>query len=516
MAEMTPYATAKPLFGALPSWIADEQERQRIGAYALYEQIYWTVPETFKLVSRGTEDKPIYIPSGRQIVETMNRYVANGLNVVVDPAYGSDQEKLLAQQVWDDLAKRERFYSGFNMNKRYGIIRGDWFFHIYADPAREPGSKISIMAVDPASVFPIYSPDNVDILVGYHIAEQFTDNDGKQYIRRLTYRKTTGTGGPSPISMSDDLFEVDKWGGPGMEQDQQPYKTLVPESVLPSPIDDLPLYHVPNFQEPGTIWGSSEMRGLERVMAALNQSISDEELSLALDGLGLYATDAGTPVDDDGEDVAWNLGPGRVVELPDGKVMKRVSGVTSVSPFQDHMRFLIEMMDQTLGISAVAKGKVSVEVAESGIALALELAPLLSTAAEKEQIVTDVLGNMLHNVGKWYVAYEGGAFNSLVEMTRWVPVYGPKIPTNRKQEFDELMTLAGAVVGTLPIVSGQYVRLRLRKLGYDDMPDETGMMDQILAETQIAGDMQGSRVDAEVEAELSTIPAPEGDGGDTE
>ncbi len=187
MTDLSAYSTAKPLLGGLPAWIADPEEQQRIASYSLYESIYWGTPDTFKLVSRGGEDKPIYIPSGKVIVEAMHRYLAPGLEIIPDPAFGTPAEQLAAQQVWTDLSRRERFYSRFNANKRYGLIRGDWIFHLYADPTRAPTTRLSIFAVDPASVFPIWNPLNVDEIIGYHIAEQVLDNESKIRTRRLTY-----------------------------------------------------------------------------------------------------------------------------------------------------------------------------------------------------------------------------------------------------------------------------------------------------------------------------------------
>jgi len=206
MAENGPYATIKTLLGTLPKWIADKDEGSRVASYSLYEAIYWTVPETFKLVSRGTEDKPIYLPSGRIIVETLHRYLANDLNVINDATFisaegqaaATPESGLLANQVWTDFTRRERFYSKFQANKRFGIIRGDWMFHLYADPAQLPGSKVSIFPLDPGRTFPIYNPENVDEIIGWHIVDFGKEpKSGKEAIKRLTYRKTTGVGGPS-------------------------------------------------------------------------------------------------------------------------------------------------------------------------------------------------------------------------------------------------------------------------------------------------------------------------------
>lgn len=502
-ATMDQWSSVKTLLGSLPQWIADEQERKRIAAYAVYEAIYWCNPEAFKAFSRGQEDNPIYVPSGRSIVETTNRYLANEMQIVPDPTKGTPNDQELALQVINDLCARERFYSRFNSNKRFGLIRGDWFFHFYADPLREAGSRISIMGVDPASVFPIYNPLNIDEIIGYHIAEQYLDDKGDLRIKRLTYRKVTEKGGPSPITREEAIFEIDKWGGPGMDpEDVSVVQVTLPLATLPSPIDQLPVYHVQNFQEPGTIFGSSEMRGVERLMAGINQGISDEELSLALEGLGVYATDSGSPTNAEGQEVPWNLGPARVVEHETGTKFVRVNGVGSVTPSQDHLAYLHAVLDDVFGISAVAKGKADVNVAESGIAMMIELAPLLAHVTEKEQIVTDVLGNMMFDLAKWYVAYEGTVFNSLMEVTRWIPVYGNKIPPNREKQVAELLELAKSKP---PVVSNAYIRMKLRELGYEDMPDDATMMTQIALEQTSAAmaeqDAFGSRVDGEIAAQ---------------
>jgi len=415
--------------------------------------------------------------------------------------FGTPNDQLLANQVMSDLAKREKLYSRFNANKRYGIMRGDWMFHLYADPTVEPGSKISVFGVDPASVFPIYMENNVDVIIGYDIVDLFLDNEGNTKLKRLRYFKQTEKAGPSPITVEELIFELDAWGGPGMAEDEAkpinvPGVELLAPQTLPAPIDHLPIYHIPNFSEPGVIWGSSEMRGLERIMAAINQGISDEELALALDGLGVYTTDAGTPVNENEEDIGWNLGPGRVVELPDGKTMSRLTGISSVAPSQEHLAYLHSVLDESIGIPGIAKGRPDVTVAESGIALLLELGPLLARVEEKEQIVTDVVTNMLYDLSKWYVAYEGGAFRSLLEVTRWMPKYGPKIPENQQQAFDNTLTLAAAVPQIVPM---SYIRDRLRKNGFEDMPDEAAIDSAMNAEA----DATGARVDQEVNAELA-------------
>ena len=65
-----------------------------------------------------------------------------------------------------------------------------------------------------------------------------------------------------------------------------PTTVLLPPTELPAAITAFPVYHVRNRTEPLNPWGSSELRGLERILAGLTQAVSDEDMALALEGLG--------------------------------------------------------------------------------------------------------------------------------------------------------------------------------------------------------------------------------------
>lgn len=488
------YSTAQPLIqGTLP-WVGGD-EALRILSYQLYEQIYWNVPETFELIRRGSDSKPIYVPSGKQIVETINRFTANDISVIADPQFGSESEQNEANSILTDFLRRERFYTKFGAAKRFGIIRGDWFFYLRADAERQDGARISLMEMDPASYFPITKQEDPDVVIGVHIVEPIDWGDETR-IRRITYRKTTEEGGPSPISFEEAIFELDAWGGP--DQDEEKIRQVHPPTELPSPIDSIPIYHIKNFVTPQDPYGSSELRGMERIIAAINQGITDEEVILALEGLGVYVTDAGQPEDDNGNPVPWNLGPGRVAELPEGKDLKRVQGAGSVSPIQDHLKYLHDQLDLATGTPAVAKGSVDVATADSGVALALKMGPILSRSEEKEDGVTDTMTRLLFDLRKWFQAYEP-SLRGPMENIRWIPQYGEKIPQNRKERFDELMSLAKA---DPPVVSMRWIRSQLKKLDYE-FPDDTEMMDEILEEIQyietMKADVTGARIDREIE-----------------
>lgn len=491
------WSTAEPFLRAMPSWVGD-LDRIRIGTYQLYEEIYWSVREAFKISLRGNEGEPVYVPEPMTVVETMHRYLANDLSVLVQPAQDAegvgDDALLEARLFWEAFAKRERFFSKFSSNKRYGIMRGDWLWHLYADPERPAGARISIYPLDPASYFPIYNLANVDEITGCNIVEHITDDEGEPFIRRLRYEKDTGTGGPARILVSDEVFEVDQWGGPGIEQGNrvrpdgyqgQQYT----QQELPAEIQHLPVYHVPHFQETGTVWGSSELRGMERLVSSVNQSITDEDLALALEGLGLYTTMAGPPIDEEtGDELPWRLGPGKVVELPEGNDFQRVnSNAGQAIAFQKHAEFLIGANREARGMSGAVVGRVEQTIAESGISLRLQMEPFIARVREKDQIVEDVHSNLLYDLRSWFRAYEGAGFMEAVDL---LPLFGEKIPLNRQQEFANVMTMFKERV-----IDDATCREMLAKLGYTFPEDMSSRIDSM---AQREADMFGNRLDREL------------------
>jgi hypothetical protein len=478
--ELTPYSTAVPLLSTAmkPTWVPDDLDVERIASYQLYEQIYWTVPDTLKLVARGYEDKPIYVPTGRTIVDTTHRYTAPGFKFGAVARLDSQQtDTTAAQQFFLDLFRREEFYTRFTGNKRFGLIRGDWCFHITADDTRPEGSRISITTIDPGSYFPIPHDDDVDKIIGCHVVNTIkVGNDTK--IHRLTYRKTLDANGNPDgkgITVEEGIFKLDKWGGPT----DAPERKIRDVTPLPPSITALPVYHIKNFEEPQNPFGSSELRGFERIMAAVNQAISDEELALALEGLGMYETDA-PPPKRDGKEINWELGPGRVVEHPMGTNWRRVAGVGSVTPMQDHISFLIRQLRQASATPDIAVGVVEVSIAESGIARALQLGPLLAKTEEKDGIIIDKMVQMGYDlINGWVPAYERQTFDG-IDLS---PIMGEKVPVDRAARFAELNSMLEA-----DVIDTQYYREEATKLGYVFPAD-------MAARAQKEADVKAARAD---------------------
>lgn len=491
----TPYSTVTPLVGVMPSWVP-ALEQERVASYLTYEDIYWNNPDTFKLVARGTEDAPIYVPTGRTIVDTTNRYVGVGWDFFVDPTIGTPDQQALAAKWFTSLFRREKMKSKYAMNKRFGVIRGDWIWHIIADPAKPAGKRISVLAVNPGSWFPVYADDDLDKLVKIHLAEQYLTPDGKERVKRLTYEKMEN----GQIQVSEGIFEVKNW-----DLSTKPETVTIPPTLLPPAITSFPVYHLKNFEEPQNPYGSSELRGFERIMGAVNQAMSDQELALALQGLGMYATDGAGPVDEDGNDVAWQLGPGQVIE--NAINFRRIDGLGSIQPSKDHIGMLIDFLKEASASSDAAIGKVDVQVAESGIALMLQLGPMLAKAAEKDLEIIDVHTQMFYDLKTWFQIYEQANFVD----AEVIPILGDKLPANLKGEIENVSTLVAS-----KIMSAQTARARLAVLGVKFADNEDAIIAQETALSTEASTPQDTFAQR-VATELATLGGaaaedlPEGD-----
>lgn len=487
-----PYESASLYFqqGKAPAYAVTDEDKQRIQSYELYERIYWTQPNTFKVMQRGTDSYPIYLPSARKIIEACNRFLAVDFGYLIE---GAEEPQTL---LIDSLFKRERFLTKFATQKRYGLIRGDALWHIVGDDTQEEGRRISIYELDPSTYFPIMDPNNAEKRVGCHLVDVITDpqdpNGSKKVARVQTYRKQED----GSISSEINDFEVGAWDDRNLPaKDIKKIRSVKPLFTLPAPITTLPVYALPNIRIPGPKpFGFSEIMGIERVFAAVTQAVSDEELSLAMAGLGVFWTTAGPPKNEAGQIVPWDIGPARMLEIAKDTEIGRLGGITSVQPMIDHMNFILDETQGGVGVPDIAAGKVSVEIAESGISLQLQLSPLLAKNAEKEGVMIERYDEMFYDLMHgWLPAYEG---TDAATEAALLAVAGDPTPRNRKAEIDELFAAVAAKV-----ISVKEAReILVKRFGYT-LQASTDALIQEAAKFAAAEDPFSSRAAGEIEGE---------------
>jgi hypothetical protein len=450
-----------PLIVAKPGWIP-EIDRERVLSYDQYDALYWNNNNNLRLIMRGTDDvSPIYVPEARTIIEATHRYVGAGFGFAVTSTIGTPNNQVLANQAFTNLFRRERVKSRYNDNKRFGLVRGDWCWHITADTLKPQGSRLRLMPVHPGNYFPVFESDIIDggdpdRIVKVHIAERLLRADGKPFVRRQTYERLNPES--TQITSSCFIYDEDKWFVEG----GAPTAVVLPPTLLDPRITSFPVYHVTNRTEPLNPWGSSELRGLERILAALTQSVSDSDMALALEGLGVYYTESGgTFRNSNGDVIEPQLFPGTILQ---GTKLERVQGIGSIQPYGEHIERLVRFCREASSTPDVAVGKVDVAVAESGVALQLQLGPMLSKAAEADDHIVDVHTQMFYDlVQGWFLAYEQMNFSDCEVM----PTLGAKIPPNVAAQ----VALVSQLV-TAKIMSRQTGRENLAKVGVSFAEDE--------------------------------------------
>jgi hypothetical protein len=229
----------------------------------------------------------------------------------------------------------------------------------------------------------------------------------------------------APIAHEEIVLEAQNWEDPAK---QKVYQTVLPMELMPTEITALPVYHIKIEEQPNNPYGRSVFSGMERIFLGINQSVSDEDMALAMAGLGFYATDQ--QLEDDDED--WVIGPKRVVEVSPGGMFERVKGVDSIESSQKHIEYLKSEVFQTLGINEVATGVITPGVADSGVALAIQLGPIVDESDEIDLSIKDVLNHMFYDLKGWFAAYEAIHLPDEAVITATT---GDKMPVNVKQQL---------------------------------------------------------------------------------
>lgn len=448
---VTPYSTVAPyFFGDMPVWVPEE-EQERCASYLKYDDIYWQRPESFKLAVVDEDAGPIYVPKAMTVVDTTSHYLLKGLTIAA-PAKSAELKKAL-----DDILKREMFYSKFHTAKHSGVTRGDFILHISADETKPDGKKISINTVHPAAYFPVYDEWDPDKIIRVHLAEQFEkreDGRVKIYIRRLTYEYEYTAAGRR-VWRTEGFFDEKDWFDPRKAVLR---RALLKRTMLDDEIDTIPVYHFKNKEWQGEDFGSSELRGFERLLQGINQTVTDEEVALALEGLGVYATDASGPVDpNSNQRVPWEIAPARVMEVPTGSYFKRVEGVSSITPMLEHIKYLEDSLFEASGTTDVARGAIEASVAESGIALAIKFLPTLAKIELRDETGLGKLEQFWYDWKKWHKVFESQDFTEIdIDIS-----IGDKLPEDKVERLNMLNNMFDR-----KIISRAYYRSEMEKMGF--------------------------------------------------
>lgn len=516
MAPESPYSTALQLGRPRPQHVKNDQDSQRIGAYIAYSDIFYNVPDAYIHVLRNDEGNEIsrrLIPSVRTVIEATNRFLAKDLaftsEVSAEEPEPDEQARRIVIEAFNALLEREEFYAKFLSVKRWMLIRGDGMFHILADDSKPAGSRLRIMELDPSSYFRIEDPFDPHRTVGCYIVTIVEGDEEGQFIaQRQEYRKLDN----GRIWTQVRFFEQNEWDDrwPLSEEDlsevDAPRRFFIEEQAeegaeptftptplllgfeLPEQITALPVYHFRNNRNDLMDYGVSEVQGLETLFAGINQTASDQDVTVVLTGIGVYTTTSGKPRDADGNESEWIIAPASVIELEakDDK-FNRVTGVDSIQPMLDHAGYLEDKALQTSGTPQIAVGQLGDAGSASGVSLLIQMGPVLSKNEEKEQELQSKLNQMAFDIlTMWMPAYEEIEPQGMTV----VASFGDPLPVDRAAALKEIIEMLKN-----RIISVQYAQQLVReKLGYD-IP--TGELATIISEQERLLDAVGARFEQE-------------------
>lgn len=449
---ITPYSTAMKYVTLSSGGWMDTYDSQRCASYDLYDDIYNNDSSTYKLLLRdASDDSPLYIPTGKKIIKTLSRYVGRGWGVrvaapvaVLGGEMPTDEQVALAQDAFGRLIARERLLTRFRSGVAEWLRRGDWLWYVSADPIKRAGARISVRTIDPRRYFPMFNDaQDLSRVTGQQLIEETLLGD-TVVLRVQTWLKATDPshseyGDVEPeegfdIEYSDELYSLENFSDVSKRKLLQ---SPVSQEALPG-IKTLPIYHIRNNETSDDPFGRSDLSGLEGIVTGVNQAISDEDLALAMAGLGMYYTDSGAPVDETtGAVVDWKLGPGRVVEVAEGGTFGRLKGVESIDPTQVHVKYLESQAQATVGLTDVSTGTASAS-GESGVALSIRYSPIMDEVSVKNDIANTVLSQMFYDLKTWFAVYEGLDFGDVEVLSETDPVTSV-IPFDRETRWTEVM-----------------------------------------------------------------------------
>lgn len=522
------YTTTTPLKRPVPAYVTDTDDQDRVRAYVTYQEIWDNVPEAFAALLRSGDD-PLarrYIPLVRDIVESVNRYLAVDMETVWTPIPGntvSDDQLAEWQGRLDAFWAREELGVKFLSSKRWMLIKGDAILHISADPAKAEGSRVSITEIEPEQYFPIYDTVNAERVVGCYLTSVVLDDKQEEIVQRIEYRKVLSEEQAAELGADVGnvfyrlgFFEPDgwderdpdvkiaavdppEWALPPSEAEVDPFAGY----PLPTDITSIPVYHFRNKRRGGKEgrFGTSEVQGLETIYAGIIQNATDTDLAVAMVGLGVYYTTSGKSRDEAGNVIPWVVGPASVAELEPDSVFGRVQGITTVQPMLDHLNYLEGGARGAAAAPLIASGAGDLSVATSGIALKIQFMPTIAANAEREVELSSRWTHILFDLmTMWFPVYEGWAPLPLQPSV----VFGDPLPLDRASILAEVTGMV-----TSGIASKEWAASYLaEKLGYDFPKD---MVATAAAEQQASLDAEAQQI----AANAGQTPEEDLTGGDT-
>ena len=331
-------------------------------------------------------------------IEKMTSYLMTGINFAVDPVEDSDEARARARRAVVALYKvyEENRLEQLDLETEIDCaVLGDACYKVIWDTADK---KVRVTAPDIQGVYAWCSGDDTSHV--WRVASRY----------RLTAEEAELLYGLKPKSKTATVTEL--W----TEKDFELYLDSTPLEAKPNPYGFIPFVIYPNLREPKKFWGISDLPQIMESQRELNRAMSQLSRILELSGNPIAVLENVQ----ESEDIA--VKPGAVWNIPeDAKayLLDLLQG-GGVNLHINYIDLIYRALHDLSESPRSAFGGVERDL--SGVALEIELQPLLQKVRRKRIIRTAAYNRRNEMILKLLEKYRGEDFGDNYLRVVWGPV----------------------------------------------------------------------------------------------
>lgn len=399
-------------------------DAQRVAGYRAYLDFY-----------NGTQWEGLPAPNERRLTFNYARVFVNkaasylmgkGATFAVDAPDGSGEAGKRAAQHAEVLlqeAYERNSLALIDLDTAVdSAVLGDGAFKVTWDTA---ASAPVITAVDPAGLVCVRDPDDYRRLV--KVVHSYGSGAG-------------GMGGSTQASGAQSAQVVEEWS----EETLEVWRDGDLEQRIPNPYGFIPYVIFPNLRVPKEPWGQSDLVDLMALNRDLNSRLSILSHILEVSGNPIAVLENVT------DSTGIKVGPGRLWELPkDAKayLLDLLSG-GGVGLHIEYINLLYRAMHDLAEMPRTAFGD-GAGTARSGVALELELQPMLQKIGRKRAVWTVALEERGRMVLRLHALHGDREASNVIEAGSGYAlrvVWPPVLPSDRTELVNQEKTLVEAGV----------------------------------------------------------------------
>lgn len=393
----------------IPTLLA-QKDRDRIRRYSelldFYHGIHWE-----GRANRG--EKRLTFNYAKTLVDKVTSYLMSGITFAVDPIEDTDEARANAQKA------EQALYQVYHANNLEQLdfdteidcaILGDACYKVIWDATTK---QVKVTAPDIQGIYAWWLGDDVSRV--WRVASKYT----------LTAEEVEMLHHITPKAKTSTLVEV--WTDTTFEL----YLDNALVDHKPNPYGFIPFIIYPNLREPKKFWGMSDIPQIMESQRELNRAMSQLSRILELSGNPIAVLENVEA----SEDIA--VRPGAVWTIPeDAKayLLDLLQG-GGVRMHIEYIELLYRTMHDVAESPRAAFGGVERDL--SGVALEIELHPLLQKVKRKRTIRTAVYNRRSEMIIKLIEKYTNQSFGN----NRYRVVWGPILPQDTARQVQNEVSL---------------------------------------------------------------------------